>query len=1150
MKSTAETIIFAINAAIRLGRSAQRAYAKSLQSKEIILPLPEFDKDPSLRRAQDFFEDKVERTGGKQFLDQVEHLADLHERLRDLRTLRPLSDAEKKDYLDYYQLFLKTLEQDITDELYEDRVTAEEFAALMRIRQFEEGKVPGTKPLQIVMGTVVNIGIDYFNQNPGALNKESATGQVIGQFLEAIDDVDFGDQENLRQQAPKIVPQLFITAAEAVQVLNEAVVADPKVQQFIRHASQGIAKDLFDRMEEVSGNPHAEDEQIKWGQLLLRSTIANAGHYVFDDPKQLFDLNQGATKLVGRTGLIILDNILKDPNQLQLKQGFSRGAMDKVLQAAFATVAEHPELVAGMPEPPADGGPVRPEHLRKIAFSQIVTGVSEALANYSGNRPDYFPELLRLVLEHTAGNLQLLWNEDEENPKHLLVVALQELLGALSTPPSNAQGWKPRLSKSQLLFIANAVLDTVTDNPAWVLPREGKHTVLREAVQAVLKAIERTDPGDRFRTEFVILLIEVSLFAVARSQKLLEKLSWTTDAEEASVLEETLTLLFDHVFHSDTIPPAERTQRIQELLDYFVNIMLARAEGESALVALRFMLAANAIPRVANMAGLAGAGQPSRIGAQTADILLDTALDMLGTYPELVTGNDVLAKIVEELATDLEVTDLRRPDVLAKLTQAVLHHTARNAALILPADDANEPRYLLLMALRQILETLSRPGDENWQLHLSGQEIVWLSENLLDHLVQHPGWLLDKPQGKGNIWSSVLTSLHGGIEQLPKGSRIQPETLHIVLLLGAEGAMTSPRLIERVKWFDDATETVLLAEFFEAVVARVISAEGVDVARLDQLLRFTFAAILNKYPDERALLLLDLVLFQSEFDLLAGWSDEQAQSLVDAGVTLLAQHPELVSDRASFQNLVRGLGERLDAADLPVSALLPEVLRLGMQVAASQAGTLFNIPADDPRSLMVLAVEQTLGVVTQKTEGQRWRPRFGQADLLALFKSILGTVNQNPSWVKDDFVRVVLQSIYASFEEIGVQHPIPTATVRVLIDAAFAAVDKRKQLVLKMVDSTGDTAGQLILSYGLEGLFIKLYREQADTVAGWTLKQTDILHAIIPHFLNRLAAGPTSKEAVDQTLKLVQASIDQLEADLAWTVTDLIEELQTFPTTA
>ena len=37
MAMTAEAIVFAINSAIRLGSNAQRAYAKSLTSKSIVL---------------------------------------------------------------------------------------------------------------------------------------------------------------------------------------------------------------------------------------------------------------------------------------------------------------------------------------------------------------------------------------------------------------------------------------------------------------------------------------------------------------------------------------------------------------------------------------------------------------------------------------------------------------------------------------------------------------------------------------------------------------------------------------------------------------------------------------------------------------------------------------------------------------------------------------------------------------------------------------------------------------------------------------------------------------------------------------------------------------------------------------------------------
>jgi hypothetical protein len=203
-----------------------------------------------------------------------------------------------------------------------------------------------------------------------------------------------------------------------------------------------------------------------------------------------------------------------------------------------------------------------------------------------------------------------------------------------------------------------------------------------------------------------------------------------------------------------------------------------------------------------------------------------------------------------------------------------------------------------------------------------------------------------------------------------------------------------------------------------------------------------------------------------------------------------------------------------------------------------------------------MAVSQTLTAITATTDDNRWRPSFSGGELIKLVKMIIGEVKQNPGWVKDELIGTVLKAIYASFSDFQADRPLPFATLEVLIESALAAVNQRKQLVIDigLAGNTGDPdaapVGKLVLSYGLEGLFIKLYRDEADSNAGWTLTQTEVLHTIIPYFLARLSAGSASKETVDSTLKLVQSSIDQLNDNLAWTVDSLIDELATFPTTA
>ena len=94
MAMTAEAIIFAINSAIRLGRNAQRAYAKSLTSRSIVLPLPAFSGTPNSFTAQRFFDDTDEQLGGAQYIQRMEKLADIHHRFKNASGAAFPSDDE------------------------------------------------------------------------------------------------------------------------------------------------------------------------------------------------------------------------------------------------------------------------------------------------------------------------------------------------------------------------------------------------------------------------------------------------------------------------------------------------------------------------------------------------------------------------------------------------------------------------------------------------------------------------------------------------------------------------------------------------------------------------------------------------------------------------------------------------------------------------------------------------------------------------------------------------------------------------------------------------------------------------------------------------------------------------------------------------
>ena len=144
---TAEAIVFAINSAIKLSGAIQKAYAQSLRSKQLLLPLPDFDPNIKPLTVKAFFNGE-----GSEFLEKIDRLNQLHQNALESN----LEDNEWKVYRGYYDIFFhcihgKAHELDVND-----------YVNLFRIRQWEKGSknVPRTSVLQLVAGNLVELGID------------------------------------------------------------------------------------------------------------------------------------------------------------------------------------------------------------------------------------------------------------------------------------------------------------------------------------------------------------------------------------------------------------------------------------------------------------------------------------------------------------------------------------------------------------------------------------------------------------------------------------------------------------------------------------------------------------------------------------------------------------------------------------------------------------------------------------------------------------------------------------------------------------------------------------------------------------------------------------------------------------------------------
>ena len=157
-------------------------------------------------------------------------------------------------------------------------------AKLHRFEQFKEGL--GANPAaQRVVGTIVEIGIDYFAASPEALGKESSGRKVLLAFITLLDEVEFA--EGSREQ---LVGQVLLAALHVLGE-NVALVDDDKRLQALLG---GVTKAVIGEVEEAT----TEAEKIRREDLFERigRSILRGGVTAFTENTDLFLPGDGAAK--------------------------------------------------------------------------------------------------------------------------------------------------------------------------------------------------------------------------------------------------------------------------------------------------------------------------------------------------------------------------------------------------------------------------------------------------------------------------------------------------------------------------------------------------------------------------------------------------------------------------------------------------------------------------------------------------------------------------------------------------------------------------------------------------------------------------------------------------------------------------------------
>lgn len=363
---------------------------------------------------------------------------------------------------------------------------------LQKFEQHKAGFGPGS-PWQRILGTVVEIGIDYFAANPQAIGKDSSARRVVESFLAGIDDIDFAESE------PITVVQTTLTAALRALGDNSALVThDRRISVLLGGVTHALRRD----MEGASLG-----ELQRRGELFERitSSILRAGAGAVADNPDLFIGGEGqARDAVRGTLAAVLDGI-RDNEDL-----FSNAALEELFTISLHAVSQNAKLLASDKALQAIIGNTVAE-LTQVDARNLFSGASVEAVTHA-------------ALQTVAENSETLI--DPRNPQRQWIAhAVAAMAQGLATELAGPGSVKDLFSTAQLLHLTDIVFDEVAMHPEKLLGGNGgdpPRTALAQILGSVATGLG-SDPVKLVNGETLVGVVEAAMSVALRNlDKLLD----------------------------------------------------------------------------------------------------------------------------------------------------------------------------------------------------------------------------------------------------------------------------------------------------------------------------------------------------------------------------------------------------------------------------------------------------------------------------------------------------------------------------------------------------------------------------------------------------------------------------------------------------
>ncbi len=457
------TIIFAIQAGIKIANKAGQILIDSTHEHAAVIPIGEIAGDEDMSDAVDYFRDHPElRAPGAPFA-WVKTNAD---KLRAYRTLMKIEAGNPQDVLSLIQ-------------------------QLSPLEQVKDGF--GARPaLQRMVGLVAEIGIEYFALNPDKLGKNNGTRKVLESFLGNLQEVNFSETTP-KDLVYHLMHASLRTLHDNVTLLDD----DRRLQALVGGVSQSLLDD-YEKLESVAARSDRSD-LIK----RISSSVVRGGASAFAENMGCFMPNNTTTKALVKTTLSSVVAGIADHEDL-----FTNESLELIYKSALGAVAENSGVFSD----------------QKI-LTELIRSTVTALNTTSAQKvfgPETVSAIVHGALVVVTENVETL--VDPKQP--LLATTITAITNGLGNKLAGAATARDLLSRRQLVELTKITFNEVAKHPEQLLfssdKKDESKIVLAQIIGSTAKALGE-DPKKLVTGEGFLTLVQSMIqTGVLNADKLLD----------------------------------------------------------------------------------------------------------------------------------------------------------------------------------------------------------------------------------------------------------------------------------------------------------------------------------------------------------------------------------------------------------------------------------------------------------------------------------------------------------------------------------------------------------------------------------------------------------------------------------------------------